>query len=139
MDLWFCDVAVASGRPEVMPGRALAPFQEITPVEYEGVKVVSFGFAGQGSAIMRGAMVSGGGCVYACQGVGWRMCLRVLWHRVGVCLRVPWRRVGMVSGGCLRDEQCVLALVVCSVKAAFFGSAAVPGCPSVLVSISERD
>ena len=31
----------------------------ITPVEYEGVKVVSFGFAGQGSAIMRGPMVSG--------------------------------------------------------------------------------
>lgn len=31
----------------------------ITPVEYEGVKGVSFGFAGQGSAIMRGPMVSG--------------------------------------------------------------------------------
>jgi Mrp family chromosome partitioning ATPase len=31
----------------------------IKPVEYEGVKVVSFGFAGQGSAIMRGPMVSG--------------------------------------------------------------------------------
>ena len=31
----------------------------ITPVEYEGVKAVSFGFAGQGSAIMRGPMVSG--------------------------------------------------------------------------------
>ena len=31
----------------------------ITPVEYEGVKVVSFGYAGQGSAIMRGPMVSG--------------------------------------------------------------------------------
>jgi MinD-like ATPase involved in chromosome partitioning or flagellar assembly len=33
--------------------------QAITPVEYEGVKAVSFGFAGQGSAIMRGPMVSG--------------------------------------------------------------------------------
>jgi len=33
--------------------------QAITPVEYEGVKGVSFGFAGQGSAIMRGPMVSG--------------------------------------------------------------------------------
>ncbi|GLI60500.1 hypothetical protein VaNZ11_002663 [Volvox africanus] len=31
----------------------------IYPTEYEGVKVVSFGFAGQGSAIMRGPMVSG--------------------------------------------------------------------------------
>ncbi|KAK9817738.1 hypothetical protein WJX72_001464 [[Myrmecia] bisecta] len=31
----------------------------ITPVEYEGVKAVSFGFAGQGAAIMRGPMVSG--------------------------------------------------------------------------------
>jgi Mrp family chromosome partitioning ATPase len=31
----------------------------ITPVDYEGVKGVSFGFAGQGSAIMRGPMVSG--------------------------------------------------------------------------------
>jgi len=31
----------------------------ITPVEYEGVKMVSFGFTNQGSAIMRGAMVSG--------------------------------------------------------------------------------
>ena len=31
----------------------------IKPVEYEGVKVVSFGFAGQRSAVMRGPMVSG--------------------------------------------------------------------------------
>ena len=31
----------------------------ICPPEFEGVKVVSFGFAGQGSAIMRGPMVSG--------------------------------------------------------------------------------
>ena len=31
----------------------------ITPPQFEGVKVVSFGFAGQGSAIMRGPMVSG--------------------------------------------------------------------------------
>lgn len=31
----------------------------LDPTEYEGVKLVSFGFAGQGSAIMRGPMVSG--------------------------------------------------------------------------------
>lgn len=31
----------------------------ITPTMYEGVGIVSFGFAGQGSAIMRGPMVSG--------------------------------------------------------------------------------
>eukprot|EP00238_Polyblepharides_amylifera_P011624 CAMPEP_0196581674 /NCGR_PEP_ID=MMETSP1081-20130531/34933_1 /TAXON_ID=36882 /ORGANISM="Pyramimonas amylifera, Strain CCMP720" /LENGTH=493 /DNA_ID=CAMNT_0041901995 /DNA_START=302 /DNA_END=1783 /DNA_ORIENTATION=+ len=31
----------------------------ITPVDFEGVKAVSFGYAGQGSAIMRGPMVSG--------------------------------------------------------------------------------
>ncbi len=31
----------------------------IMPPQFEGVKVVSFGFAGQGSAIMRGPMVSG--------------------------------------------------------------------------------
>ena len=31
----------------------------LTPTEYAGVKLVSFGFAGQGSAIMRGPMVSG--------------------------------------------------------------------------------
>lgn len=35
------------------------PRQAITPVEYLGVKAVSFGFAGQGSAIMRGPMVGG--------------------------------------------------------------------------------
>ena len=31
----------------------------LTPTEYGGVKLVSFGYAGQGSAIMRGPMVSG--------------------------------------------------------------------------------
>lgn len=33
--------------------------RSIMPTEYLGVQLVSFGFAGQGSAIMRGAMVSG--------------------------------------------------------------------------------
>ena len=36
-----------------------AATRDITPCEYEGVKLVSFGFAGQGAAIMRGPMVSG--------------------------------------------------------------------------------
>eukprot|EP00850_Spirogloea_muscicola_P021917 SM000268S09733 [mRNA] locus=s268:108051:111110:+ [translate_table: standard] len=36
-----------------------AETRAITPTEYHGVKLVSFGFAGQGSAIMRGPMVSG--------------------------------------------------------------------------------
>ena len=36
-----------------------ADTRDITPCEYEGVKLVSFGFAGQGAAIMRGPMVSG--------------------------------------------------------------------------------
>lgn len=31
----------------------------IIPTEYMGVKLISFGFAGQGRAIMRGPMVSG--------------------------------------------------------------------------------
>lgn len=31
----------------------------IIPTEYLGVKLVSFGFSGQGRAIMRGPMVSG--------------------------------------------------------------------------------
>lgn len=31
----------------------------IIPTEYLGVKLISFGFAGQGRAIMRGPMVSG--------------------------------------------------------------------------------
>lgn len=33
--------------------------RSILPTEYLGVKLVSFGFAGQGRAIMRGPMVSG--------------------------------------------------------------------------------
>ena len=33
--------------------------RSIQPTEFEGVKLVSFGWAGQGSAIMRGPMVSG--------------------------------------------------------------------------------
>ena len=57
-----------------------APWQAIYPVEYEGVKAVSFGFAGQGSAIMRGPMVSGacvsngvlGACVCEKGQAGWR-------------------------------------------------------------------
>lgn len=36
-----------------------AETKAITPVDYLGVKAVSFGYAGQGSAIMRGPMVSG--------------------------------------------------------------------------------
>ena len=33
--------------------------RSIQPTDFEGVKLVSFGWAGQGSAIMRGPMVSG--------------------------------------------------------------------------------
>ncbi|MEW5302528.1 MAG: hypothetical protein WDW36_005305 [Sanguina aurantia] len=36
-----------------------AETRALYPAEYEGVKLVSFGFAGKGSAIMRGPMVSG--------------------------------------------------------------------------------
>ncbi len=45
--------------PEIVLKSSDRSVQAITPVEYEGVKVVSFGYAGQGSAIMRGPMVSG--------------------------------------------------------------------------------
>ena len=38
----------------------------IEPLVYEGVKAVSFGFAGQGSAIMRGPMVSGKPALPSC-------------------------------------------------------------------------
>eukprot|EP00889_Picochlorum_renovo_P006048 jgi/Picre1/33078/NNA_008404.t1 len=46
-------------RPEIRVLQMDHETKAITPVEYEGVKGVSFGFAGQGSAIMRGPMVSG--------------------------------------------------------------------------------
>lgn len=45
--------------PELRILRMDPETRAITPTEYEGVSLVSFGFAGQGSAIMRGAMVSG--------------------------------------------------------------------------------
>ncbi|EFN59981.1 hypothetical protein CHLNCDRAFT_133105 [Chlorella variabilis] len=45
--------------PEIRVLQMNPETKAITPVEYEGVKAVSFGFAGQGSAIMRGPMVSG--------------------------------------------------------------------------------
>lgn len=40
--------------PEVRVLQMNPETKEIMPCEYEGVKLVSFGFAGQGSAIMRG-------------------------------------------------------------------------------------
>lgn len=45
--------------PEVRVLQMDPATRQITPTEFEGVKLVSFGFAGQGSAIMRGPMVSG--------------------------------------------------------------------------------
>jgi Mrp family chromosome partitioning ATPase len=45
--------------PELRILRMNPETRAITPTEYQGVQLVSFGFAGQGSAIMRGAMVSG--------------------------------------------------------------------------------
>eukprot|EP00879_Flechtneria_rotunda_P025482 GHRR01027081.1.p1 GENE.GHRR01027081.1~~GHRR01027081.1.p1 ORF type:complete len:541 (+),score=173.42 GHRR01027081.1:208-1830(+) len=45
--------------PELRILRMDPETRAITPTEYQGVSLVSFGFAGQGSAIMRGAMVSG--------------------------------------------------------------------------------
>lgn len=45
--------------PEVKVLEMDAETRAIYPTEYLGVQLVSFGFAGQGSAIMRGAMVSG--------------------------------------------------------------------------------
>ena len=45
--------------PELRILRMDPETRAIVPTEYEGVQLVSFGFAGQGSAIMRGAMVSG--------------------------------------------------------------------------------
>ncbi|KAH7436873.1 hypothetical protein KP509_05G039700 [Ceratopteris richardii] len=45
--------------PELRVLQMDAETKTIIPTEYLGVKLVSFGFAGQGSAIMRGPMVSG--------------------------------------------------------------------------------
>ena len=45
--------------PEIRVLQMNPDTKAISPVEYEGVKAVSFGYAGQGSAIMRGPMVSG--------------------------------------------------------------------------------
>jgi Mrp family chromosome partitioning ATPase len=45
--------------PEVRVLQMNPETREIIPTEYLGVKLVSFGYAGQGSAIMRGPMVSG--------------------------------------------------------------------------------
>eukprot|EP00892_Ulva_mutabilis_P002748 jgi/Ulvmu1/12474/UM009_0126.1 len=45
--------------PEIQVLQMDPETKAITPVDYLGVKAVSFGFAGQGSAIMRGPMVSG--------------------------------------------------------------------------------
>lgn len=45
--------------PELRVLQMDAETKAIQPADYLGVKLVSFGFAGQGSAIMRGPMVSG--------------------------------------------------------------------------------
>ncbi|EFJ30155.1 hypothetical protein SELMODRAFT_91144 [Selaginella moellendorffii] len=45
--------------PELRVLQMVEDTKQIIPTEYLGVKLVSFGFAGQGTAIMRGPMVSG--------------------------------------------------------------------------------
>ena len=59
----ICDVLssspAASQRVHVQVLEMDPATKAIFPTSYEGVSVVSFGFAGQGSAIMRGPMVSG--------------------------------------------------------------------------------
>ena len=53
--------------PEVRVLQMNPDTRQIMPTEFEGVKLVSFGFAGQGSAIMRGPMVSGVHlCTFCC-------------------------------------------------------------------------
>mmetsp|Transcript_20441 Transcript_20441/g.56982 ORF Transcript_20441/g.56982 Transcript_20441/m.56982 type:complete len:560 (+) Transcript_20441:41-1720(+) len=61
--IFDADVYGPSVPSMISPSKKILEMNEETkaiyPTEYEGVKVVSFGYAGQGSAIMRGPMVSG--------------------------------------------------------------------------------
>lgn len=60
--------------PEVRVLQMNPETRQITPTEFEGVKLVSFGFAGQGSAIMRGPMVSG--MLHLLKYEVWKICAR---------------------------------------------------------------
>ena len=76
--------------------------RRIEPTQYEGVKLVSFGFAGQGSAIMRGPMVSGALGAPPCEAL-----VRAAWAR-SATLCCHW--VAERDSACIGSLDLVVAL-----------------------------